>query len=313
MKQTGIGGLAIAPLAAMALATVACSNVRAQQFSAWDPAQPIAEINTPANEGCPMESADGLSLYFASNRSGGLGGNDIWVAHRPDENAPWRSIANLGQPVNSNANDICPTPLPGHRLLFVSERPGADPCAAGPGRGDLYIARRNPAHGWGEPESLGCAEGGEGPNTVNNEITPSLVETPAGTFLYYSSDRNGAMDIYVSELQSNGRFGTGKRVDELSGPFDDRMPNVSKNGLTIVFSSNRPMWSAGAAFGGHDIYMSTRSSIDEPWSEPVNLGAAVNTSGNEVRPSLSWDMLKLYFGRDGDVYLSTRLKLSGRR
>jgi len=81
------------------------------------------------------------------------------------------------------------------------------------------------------------------------------------------------------------------------------MPNVSKNGLEVVFASTRP-----GGEGAFDIYSSTRSSVSEPWSSPVNLGTAVNTASPETRPSLSWDGERLYFGRAGEIYVSHRAK-----
>src|SRR3954464_5738918 len=113
-----------------------------------------SELNTVFNDGCPIQSPDGLSLYMASNRPGGLGGNDIWVAQRESRDARWGTPVNLGAPVNSSANDFCPTPLPGKRLLFVSERGGPDTC----GGAAIYITRRNPAHGWDERMALGARQ-----------------------------------------------------------------------------------------------------------------------------------------------------------
>ena len=56
---------------------------------AWEPAIPVSElpgshpdVNTEFLDGCPIQSPDGLSLYMASNRPGGVGLLDIWVAHR---------------------------------------------------------------------------------------------------------------------------------------------------------------------------------------------------------------------------------------
>ena len=45
---------------------------------------------------------------------------------------------------------------------------------------------------------------------------------------------------------------------------------------------------------------------DRSWSAPQNLGDAVNTPGVEQRSTLSHDGKRLYFGRDGDIYMSTR-------
>src|SRR5919108_4787485 len=100
-------------------------------FSAWSPAQKIDEIagnhpdiNTPSLDGCPIQSPDGLSLYMASNRPGGRGGLDIWVATRTSTGAPWGAPQNLGEPVNSAADDFCPTPVGKGGLFFVSRVSG---------------------------------------------------------------------------------------------------------------------------------------------------------------------------------------------
>ncbi len=286
--------------------------VAAQQFSAWGVAAPVVAVNSAAADGCPIESPDGLSLYIASTRAGTLGGNDIWAADRAGLQAPWSEPQNLGMPVNSTASDYCPTPLHGKYLLFVSERPGVETCNAGPASGDIYLVRQSPSSGWSDPQHLGCLETGTGPNSVGAEFSPALVETEEGTFLYFSSSVSGNMDIYVSLMGADGRFGAPSPVHELNTEFDDRMPNVSRNGREIVFSSTRPIDANGtASFGSQDVFTSIRSSTSEPWSSPVNLGGNVNTAGSETRASLSWDGSRLYFGRDGDIYISTRQPVHG--
>jgi len=294
-----------------ALLLAITTPVSAKHYGAWELAVPEVGINVPAiNDGCPIEAPNGRSLFIASNRTGTLGGNDIWVATRPNEDAPWSEPANLGDAVNSTANDYCPTPLEGGYLLFVSERTGPDTCNAGPGAGDIYITRLNPALGWETPRHLGCDADGSGPNFPGGEFGPSLVRTAQGTFLYFSSSAYGAdMDIYAARMRPDGSFEQANRVAELSTVgFADFMPNVSRNGLEVVFNSNRP---AAGAQGGQDVYTATRSSTADPWSAPVNLGTNVNTAGNETRASLSGDGHRLHFGRDGDVYVSTRATETG--
>ena len=58
-------------------------------------------INTEFNEQGPTLSNDELSLYFGSDRSGGIGGFDIWVAKRACTGCPWEAPTNLGPVVNS--------------------------------------------------------------------------------------------------------------------------------------------------------------------------------------------------------------------
>lgn len=310
---------ALAAVSLLALAQIAAADKNNKnnkndrpRFSAWEVATEVIEVNSPSADGCPIESPDGLSLYIASTRAGdgALGGNDIWASDRASKDEPFGAPVSLGAPVNSAANDFCPTPIEGRWLLFVSERPGPETCQAGPGRGDIYLIRQNAASGWGEPRHLGCLETGTGPNTAGAEFSPSLVTTKKGTFLYFSSTVSGNMDIYVSKLGRDGVFGPPSPVHALNTEFDDRMPNVSADGLEIVFASDRPVDAKGTpAFGSFDIYVSTRKSIDAKWSAPRNLGPNVNTAGSETRSSLSADLERLYFGRDGDIYSSTRRNL----
>jgi Tol biopolymer transport system component len=285
-----LAGLSLAPLAGAA------------GFGPWSHALPVVEVNSAQADGCPIEAPDGRRLFIASNRPGTLGGNDIWVAERDRVGAPWGAPRNLGAPVNSAAADFCPTPLQGNWLLFVSERAGIETCSATTGSGDIYLTQEHPVRGYRQPAHLGCDETDDGPNSNGAEFSPSLLETEEGTFLYFSSTRGGNMDIWSSRLSAHGFFETARRVEELSTSADDRMPNVRRDGLEVVFSSNRP----GAA--GQDVYVATRASTADPWGTPVNLGPAVNTAGAETRASLSRDGMRLYFGRDGEIYSSSRTR-----
>lgn len=77
----------------------------------------------------------------------------------------------------------------------------------------------------------------------------------------------------------------------------------------MVFFSGRP-----GGLGGADLWVSTRRNVTDPWSEPVNLGAPVNTSAAELDGSLSHDGTTLVFpagaARGGlglqDIWISTR-------
>lgn len=305
-----IGGI-LAVILVLAAAAAAGPN-----FGGWAAAQKIdeiagnhADLNTASLDGCPISSPDGLSLYMASNRPGGLGGIDIWVAQRESRDAPWGAPENLGASVNSAANDFCPTPIEGGGLFFVSTRPGFCGAAA---NADIYFTRLNPAHGWSEPERFACAP--EGPNSDLDEQGPSYVQ---GRLYYSRSSATVAGDLFVSDRHGQG-FGPGSTIAELNDAgANDIQPNVRKDGREIVFSSNR---SGGQ--GGQDIWAATRASVNDAWSAPFNLGSNVNTGLGESRPSLSSDGHELLFGRAGpsgtgeggtgasDIYVTTREKSS---
>ena len=273
----------------------------ARQCSRW-------AINSPQADGCPIESPDGLSLFIASTRPGAVGGatdpNDIWVAKRTSKDAPFAAPQHLPAPVNSAAADFCPTPLSGKGLLFVSARAVTGACGAG----DIYFTRNHPVRGWLTPSNLGCSATGAGPNSAGGEFSPSRVETNEGTLLFFSSPGAGGLqDIYVSQMRSDGTFAPGTAVAGLNTTgFNDQMPNVSRDGLEMVFASDR----IGGA-GLFDIYVSTRQSTADAWGAPVNLGPSVNTTAAETRPSLSGDGERLHFGRLGDIWVSTRSQITG--
>jgi hypothetical protein len=298
-----------------ALSGGALAATAGPHFTAWGPAQKIDEIagnhpdlNTAFTDGCPIQSPDGLSLYMASNRPDGKGGLDIWVSTRARTSDPWGAPVNLPEPINSDSDDFCPTPLRGGGLLFVSRQvvPGMT-C----GLGDIYFTRLNPAHGWSDPEHLACAPAG--PNSALDEQGPSYVQGR----LYFSRSSlppGNTGELYVSDKTGDMTFGPAAPIVELNDAVaNDVQPNVRKDGREIVFSSNR----AGGE-GGQDIWAATRDTVNDPWSAPLNLGTSVNTSFGESRPSLSWDAQHLLFGRAGpvgtgeggtgasDIYVATR-------
>jgi Tol biopolymer transport system component len=113
-----------------------------QADGSWGPATPIGELNSTANDNRPNIRHDGLEIYFYSNRAGGAGGNDLWVASRENVEAPWSTPVNLGVPVNTSDNEVHPyLAADGETLFFYSPRPG------GFGRGDLYMTTRSKSHG----------------------------------------------------------------------------------------------------------------------------------------------------------------------
>jgi hypothetical protein len=312
-----------------AVAAFVSFDAAAARYGAWHDPVPAPGINTPSAEGCPIESPDGGSFYFMSTRTTdgegnatSQGGLDNWRASWNAATQSWSDVVNLGPIVNSAAADYCPTPLPGKRLLFVSSRQNSEDCAAciptptppagSPPAGDIFMTRENPARGWTTPVHL--ASYPDGPNTRGWEYSPSVVETREGTFLYFSSDGyddSVGQDIYVSRQRDDGSFGPGEKVVELSTGADDRMPNVRRDGLEIVFSSSR-----GGT--GQDIYVATRPDTASPWGNArLIANTNINTPGSETRATLSGDGTRLYFGRKidssdpGDIYVSKRIKVRG--
>jgi len=81
--------------------------------------------------------------------------------------------------------------------------------------------------------------------------------------------------------------------------------SISHDGLLLFLGSDRPGGS-----GGHDLWVTTRATTNDPWGEPVNLGPTVNSSAPyDQTPSISADGSTLYFSSnrpggigDSDIY-----------
>ncbi len=67
----------------------------------------------------------------------------------------------------------------------------------------------------------------------------------------------------------------------VNSPYNDQHPAISKDGLSLYITSDRP-----GGLGGSDIWVSHRASIDDPWGAPENLGPNINSAGNDVAPAL---------------------------
>ena len=278
-----------------------------QQYSAWSaPVSLGAIVNSAVTDGCPFIAKNGLSLYFASNRSGGSGGLDLYVAERAALDEPWGTPFPIGT-LNSSVNDLCPTvTIDSHRLFFVSNRSG------GCGGNDLYMSFRRDKRdnsAWGPPEHLGCAI-----NSSFDEFSPAYFADEDGSEFLYFSRCTTVCDLYVSIMQEDGSWGAASPITELNSAYSDMRPNISRDGLTIYFDSTRPGGS-----GSSDLYVATRATTKDPWSTPENLGSLVNSAAADFRPSISFDGTALYFSssRAGsvsgsvDVWVTTRQKLTG--
>ena len=299
MKHIRIAFLGIA--AALTFSAMAS----AQQFGDWGipiNAESIpgtsSEFNTAFNDGCPYLSPDGLSFYTASNRPGGMGGQDIWRAIRNSTNEPFGAFVNLPAPINSTADDFCPTPLLGGGLYFVTSRAG------GFGGGDIYFSLEE-GGGWSVPQNLGSQI-----NSPAGEASPSYFEDGSGnSYLYFSSNREGGFEAggTDSDIYFSANFGAAQLAPGLNTASDDFRPNVRGEGREIVFDSNR-----AGGLGGFDIWTASRNGIGDGWQTPSNL-MSLNSTANETRASFSRDGATLFLGSNragsegqSDIYVTTR-------
>ena len=145
----------------------------------WSTAEVVPPpISTEASEVYPVIVADG-SLYFASNRPGGLGPrSSLYRAQRlPD--GSFAAPVLVPPPVNSQfgVGDTFVSPDESYMVMASGRPPSA-------GGGDLFVSFRRPGGGWSEPAHLGPTI-----NTDQSDFCPMV--TPDGRFLFFSR-RQGA-------------------------------------------------------------------------------------------------------------------------
>jgi hypothetical protein len=301
----------IAPLVcAIALVSAFTASSSEQKYSDWsEPINLGPNVNSTALDRGPAISKDGLSLYFASDRLGGFGGEDIYVSQRETRDDEWGPAMNLGPIINTTLSEMVPAfSRDGHLMFFASNRPG------GLGGVDIWVSRRDHTHddfAWQPAENLGS-----GVNSVAIDEGPSYFENDEVGVpqLYFSSGMNrpGGAGIYVSEQAADGSFGPAVRV--LVSVANVR-PSIRHDGLEIFFNSNRP----GSIANSQDLWVATRESVFDAWSEPINPGSPLNSDVVDVHAYISSDRETLFFAstRPGalgsaDIYMSTRTKGPGK-
>ena len=112
----------------------------------WEDLQPLPFNDAEFSTGHPAISADGRTLYFASNRPGGMGGTDIWKVRYSQ--GTWSDPENLGRPINTEGEEMFPSIAPDGSLFFASDGHG------GLGGLDLFITYPQ-GKAWTEPQNPG--------------------------------------------------------------------------------------------------------------------------------------------------------------
>jgi Tol biopolymer transport system component len=259
-------------------------------------------INTSFAENHPFLSKDGLSLYLTSDRTGTMGGQDLWVAQRACEDCAWEAPINLGPNINTAFIDAgADVSNDGHYLLFFSNRPG------GAGGNDLYVSYRSDTHddlGWETPQRLGAEA-----NTAEDENAPTFHDND----LYFTRGNNllNQQNLYVAPARRDGEItGSAVYIAELNHPAaNDAAPDVRTDGREIMFQRS----AAAGGFGNSDLWVATRPGATGSWSPPVNAGPTLNTPSFEQQANLSFDGRTLLWASnrpDGlggfDLWMSTR-------
>ncbi|TDO24014.1 OmpA family protein [Pedobacter duraquae] len=187
----------------------------------WDTPFNLGEtVNSPHWDSQPAISPDGNTLYFVSNRPGGLGGYDIWKSMLSAEGT-WSKAVNLGPEVNTPYDENTPFIHPdGKTLYFASD--------GWPGFGDkdIFLSHRDGDH-WSTPINLGYPI-----NTFNEEN--GLIVSADGKLGFFSSNLVGGfgdMDIYKFNMPDAAKPG---KVTYVKGTVKDKITKETLESLVLV-------------------------------------------------------------------------------
>ncbi|WP_253157615.1 pre-peptidase C-terminal domain-containing protein [Stieleria tagensis] len=254
-----------------------------------DPINLGQAINTNLNDGGPTLSADGRQMYFHANRPDGSGALDLYVATREQLTDPFAAPSNLGPAINSPSLETAPSlSQDGLSLYFSSNRPG------GEGFYDLYVSHRASIDdSFGAPINLSS-----GVNSGLSEFAPAISADGLTLFFQRRNDPSGfgGDDLWMATRPSTTEmFGSAVNLGSaINTQAFEGGPVLTADSLALYFSSNRPGGS-----GQLDLYVSTRTTIDDAFGTPTVLTVPVNSTLLEFNAEPGPDGLYFHSNRPG--------------
>lgn len=149
----------------------------------WEKAEQLNFCRTASNYMHPAISADGKSLFFVSDKAGGLGGTDIYVSKK--EKNRWGKPQNLGPKINTNGHEGFPFMHQNGKLYFCSKG------HLGLGGFDIFVTQLDENGEWETPTNLGAPI-----NSPTDDISIFISENEEKG-LFTSSREGGDDDIFL--------------------------------------------------------------------------------------------------------------------
>lgn len=227
----------------------------------------------------------------------------LFLAYFSLSSQEFRGDGKFPYPLNTQNAEYSPIIAPNSRyIVFQSNRPG------GAGGMDLWISEnknyrnRTGTPSWGEPQNFRelNTPDFEGPFSIlfDSDGRPSEIYFTSQKSSLSGRDGLKGLNIYYTRNSTGKNPSSDKwtppvHLLEVNSNFEDKMPAISPDGKSLVFSSNRP-----GGYGGFDLWVSYRDTTQNKWTNPVNLGSEINSQGNEIMPSFHYDGATIYFSSD---------------
>lgn len=257
----------------------------------------IESVNSSKGEYFPTITIDGKTMYFTLSE-GGKGGEDIYYSQLIA--STWIKPKNMGSPFSTKENDaVNSVSADGNTLVLFGSYKGFI------GGGDNFYVEKT-SNGWSEikpfPKPINSIYWDcDGFFTADGKafLFTSDRKGNIGEFVkggqFYHGEYEGNTDIWVSVKTDSG-WGTPINLGPIiNTPFSERSPFLHPDGKTLYFSTD-----GHYGIGSLDVFKSVRLSDTtwSEWSEPVNLGKEVNTSGYDIAYKITTDGEHAYFASD---------------
>jgi OOP family OmpA-OmpF porin len=249
------------------LAVIHLSTSAQHSFLRYELVKMDKTINTFRQEGAPVISPDGNTLYFfvmnhPENTMGKDDTQDIWVSKK-DASGAWGVAQHLGSPFNiHHSNQVLTVFSDGSLLVKGGKTKGTKGFSIVNGNSLREVEVKD-----FKAMNKGRFYGG------------SMSADRKHLFMYFSEKENSPYsDLYASHQQADGSFSAPVKL-ALSTNTDEVGPFVSPDQQSLYFASGR---TAPGKQGLVDIYRSPR--LDDTWTNwgtPVNMGKPINTGGDD--------------------------------
>lgn len=233
-------------------------------------------INTEYPDYSPSVSADGKTMIFTSRRPESTGKKqdpedgkffeDIYIARKDSVSGKWMAAEPIEGNLNTEGHDANMSISADGKQIFVYRNVGYTRS------GEIFVSKLGRTGKWSEAKPV------EG-DVNTSYFESSACVSPDGKTMYFVSERDkggfGMGDIYMSRREGKNEWGKAVNLGpNINDEYDQIGVFIHPDGKTMYFASNSPK-----AIGGYDIFKSTYE--NGSWSKPENLGAPINTFGDE--------------------------------
>jgi peptidoglycan-associated lipoprotein len=226
----------------------------------------------------------------------------IKFAREHDVNTQKQYIIENFAIANSVSNDFCPIFATNdyETIFFTSSRQSGKKDrkrhdVTGEYVSNIYQTQLGKSGEWSKTmkvEDLSTKKEEEGACSFNSSYTTLYFTKTQGRY----EDLAGS-SIYTANRDNNYNWSEPEIVNLIADSINTGQPSISPDELTLYFVSDMP-----GGFGGHDIWKSTRTSKNDTWEQPINLGEKINTKGDEMFPYCRSEN-EFYFSSTGHVGL----------